>query len=91
VKLLLLPLVALLACQGLPLSTAMRQALVLQAAAPTAMSVLLLAEGGQQKGREEIPAAQLVLWSTLSSLLSVPLWFQLTLAMWRIKSMHLQL
>jgi len=54
------------------------------------MSVLLLAEG-KQKGREAIPAAQLVLWSTLSSLLSVPLWFQLTLAMWRIRSMHLQL
>jgi predicted permease len=81
VKLLLLPLVALLASQGLPLSTAMRQALVLQAAAPTAMSVLLLAEGSQQKSREVIPAAQLVLWSTLVSLLSVPLWFQLTLAM----------
>ena len=81
VKLLLLPLVALLASQGLPLSTPMRQALVLQAAAPTAMSVLLLAEGSHQKGREVIPAAQLVLWSTLLSLLSVPLWYQLTLAM----------
>ena len=80
-KLLLLPLVVLLASHSLPLATPVRQALVLQAAAPTAMSVLLLAEASPQQGREVIPAAQLVLWSTLLSLLSVPLWYQLTLSM----------
>jgi predicted permease len=54
-----------------------RDALVLQAAAPTAMSVLLLAEACPQQSRECIPAAQLVLWSTLLSLVSVPLWWWL--------------
>ena len=78
VKLLLLPLIALLASQAMPLSLPLRQALVLQAAAPTAMSVLLLAEASQQKGREVIPAAQLVLWSTALSAVSVPLWYQLS-------------
>ena len=62
----------------------MRQALVLQAAAPTAMSVLLLAEAADaQNGsdQETLPAARLVLWSSGLALISLPLWFQLTAAM----------
>lgn len=84
-KLVALPAVALLITALLGWAPVMRNALVLQAAAPTAMAVLLLAEASQQKGRESIPAAQLVLWSTLISIVSVPLWAlllaQLTVAM----------
>ncbi|MFZ9749976.1 MAG: AEC family transporter [Vulcanococcus sp.] len=76
-KLLALPAVVLLLCQVLGLVGLVRDAVVLQAAAPTAMSVLLLAEASQQKGRETIPAGRLVLWSTLLALLSVPLWWWL--------------
>ena len=75
IKLLALPAAALVSCLALGWPTPLRDALVLQAAAPTAMSVLLLAEASQQKGRESIPAAQLVLWSTLLALISVPLWW----------------
>lgn len=81
-KLGLLPAVALLLGWGLGLGPDPLAALVLQAAAPTAMSVVLLAEHGD--GRETIPAARLVLWSTLLALLSVPLWWgllQATVAM----------
>ena len=77
IKLLALPAAALVSCLALGWPAALRDALVLQAAAPTAMSVLLLAEASQQKSREAIPAAQLVLWSTLLALLSVPLWWWL--------------
>jgi hypothetical protein len=52
---------------------------VLQAAAPTAISVLLIAEAAEAQGRadEAAPAAALVLWSTLAALVSVPLWWLL--------------
>jgi malate permease and related proteins len=79
-KLLLFPLVALLLASALQLPPLLRSALVLQAAAPTAISVLLLSEAAPG-GREDEPssgsarsAAALVLWSTLVALLSVPLW-----------------
>jgi len=75
IKLLLLPGLALVTGSVLNWPAVLRDALVLQAGAPTAMSVLLLAEASQQKGRESIPAAQLVLWSTLLALVSVPLWW----------------
>jgi predicted permease len=74
IKLLGLPAVALLLTRALGWAPLLRDALVLQAAAPTAMSVLLLAEASTQQSRESLPAAQLVLWSTLLSLISVPLW-----------------
>jgi predicted permease len=74
IKLLGLPLATLLVTHSLGWAPLLRDALVLQAAAPTAMSVLLMAEASPQKSRESLPAAQLVLWSTLLSLLSVPLW-----------------
>ena len=77
IKLLALPGLTLLGTWVLGMTGPLRDALVLQAAAPTAMSVLLLAEASQEKGRESIPAAQLVLWSTVLSLASVPLWWWL--------------
>jgi len=80
VKLLLFPLVLLGLCLLLartplalpPLATA---AVVLQAAAPTAVAVLLLAEATPQRPAAMVQAAAgLVLVSTLLALLTVPLW-----------------
>jgi malate permease and related proteins len=79
-KLLLFPLVALLLASALQLPPLLRSALVLQAAAPTAISVLLLSEAAPGVTADELSsgsarsAAALVLWSTLVALLSVPLW-----------------
>jgi len=56
----------------LPLATAARDALVLQAAAPTAISVLLMAETQQ---RDHHAAALVVLRSTALALVTVPLWW----------------
>ncbi|MEA5441509.1 malate transporter [Cyanobium gracile] len=85
-KLLVLPLAMLLLASLLGLPSLLRDAVVLQAAAPTAVSVLLLTEAaaaGQkgaaaagQKGAAEAVAA-LVLWSTALALVSVPLWWWL--------------
>jgi predicted permease len=83
VKLLLFPLVLLGLCLVLastplglpPLATA---AVVLQAAAPTAVAVLLLAEATPQPAAAITQAAAgLVMVSTLLALLSVPLWARL--------------
>lgn len=71
VKLLLLPLLAGAATPLLGLSPLIRQAVVLQAAAPTAVSALLLAEAA---GRDQGRTAHLVLWSTASALVTLPLW-----------------
>jgi predicted permease len=71
-KLLLFPALMLLLALVLGLPPLIREAVVLQAAAPTAVSVLLLAEAS---GREVKEAAGLVLWSTLIALGSVPLWW----------------
>jgi predicted permease len=51
-------------------------AVVLQAAVPTAMSVLLLAEAtpGRHRSEEVATAARLVLVSTLAAALTIPLW-----------------
>lgn len=70
-KLLLFPTLMLLISLSLPLPLLARKALVLQAAAPTAISVLLMAESEQC---DAAPSAQLVLRSTLIALVSVPLW-----------------
>lgn len=56
---------------ALPLPGYARQALVLQAAAPTAISVLLIAESEQLNAAAP---AQLILNSTLVALISVPIW-----------------
>jgi predicted permease len=73
-KLAFYPLLMLLVTRLLPLASSSRDALVLQAAAPTAISVLLMAEAVQ---REHDTAALLVLRSTLLALISVPLWWWL--------------
>ena len=71
-KLLLFPCWVWLLCSLLPLSELSRQALVLQAAAPAAISVLLMAE---HAGCDADLAARLILRSTLLALVSVPLWW----------------
>jgi len=55
---------------GLP--NLMCNALVLQAATPTAVSVLLLAESS---GNQQEVTAFLLAWSTLISLITVPIWY----------------
>jgi predicted permease len=88
VKLLLFPLLALGVLQLLHLPPPARAAVVLQAATPTAVSVLLLAEAVQPAAAGDtdlvpatdgaaVDAASLVLWSTLLALLTVPLWARL--------------
>lgn len=74
VKLVGLPLLLLAVAVLLRLPPLVRDALVLQAGAPTAISALLLAE---MVGRDGEATAQLVLCSTLFALLSVPLWWWL--------------
>jgi hypothetical protein len=86
VKLLVFPLLLLAGAELLGLAEPARSAVVLQAAAPTAVAVLLLAEtsagasgsGGPDAaavdGQTVFEAAALVLWSTLAALVTVPLW-----------------
>lgn len=78
-KLVLLPAALLGVTALLPLPELLGDAVVLQAAAPTAISVLLIAEEAETRGRtgEAAPAAALVLGSTLCALVSVPLWWLL--------------
>ena len=71
-KLLLFPCWVWMVCSLLPISALSRQALVLQGAAPAAISVLLMAE---HAGRDADLAARLILRSTLLALVSVPLWW----------------
>lgn len=73
-KLLLLPGLALAITPLLGLDPLIRLAVVLQAAAPTAVSALLLAEAA---GRDQARTAHLVLWSTALALASVPGWWWL--------------
>ena len=70
-KLLLFPGFVLGLSLILPISAFARQALVLQAAAPTAISVLLMAETEQA---DSTAAAQLIWRSTLMALITVPIW-----------------
>jgi predicted permease len=76
-KLLLFPLALLPVALGLALPQPAAAALVLQAAAPTAVSVLLLAEARPQQAGDGTDAAALVFWSTLLALGTVPLWARL--------------
>ena len=71
-KLVVLPALMLALAKAFNLSTLMSDALVLQAATPTAISVLLLAEAS---GKEQQVAALLVLWSTVIALVTIPIWF----------------
>ena len=70
-KLVLFPALMLLISLAFPLPGYARQALVLQAAAPTAISVLLIAESEQVNSARP---AQLILISTLVALITVPIW-----------------
>ncbi len=72
IKLIILPALMLALAKIFGLSSLMSNALVLQAATPTAISVLLLAEAS---GQEQQVAASLVALSTLISLFTVPIWF----------------
>ena len=72
-KLLLFPLLVLLLGLLLRWDPLMVQALVLQGATPTAISVLLIAESAD---RDQADAASLVFWSTLLALITAPLWGQ---------------
>jgi malate permease and related proteins len=85
-KLLVLPAAMLLLAGLLGLPSPLRDAVVLQAAAPTAISVVLLTEAaaagrqatagaGQRQATDLV--ASLVLWSTALALVSVPLWWWL--------------
>ncbi len=70
-KLLGLPSLMLCICLLLRVPNIFKSALVLQAAAPTAISVLLIA---QSNSHDKNKATQLVTFSTLLSLLTLPLW-----------------
>ena len=72
IKLMFLPALMLALAKVFGLSTLMSNALVLQAATPTAISVLLLAEASC---KEQHVAASLVAWSTLISLATIPIWY----------------
>ena len=52
----------------------MREALVLQSAAPTAISVLLIS---QAASRDEEEATSLVVLSTIIALISIPVWLMI--------------
>ncbi len=70
-KLIALPTLMISLCLIFRLPSMMRSALVLQAAAPTAISVLLLA---QVSSKNQDNASLLVVCSTLISLITIPLW-----------------
>ena len=58
-------------CLLLRVPNIMRDALVLQAAAPTAISILLIA---QAQSQDEEKATSLVIFSTLTALITIPIW-----------------
>ena len=70
-KLLLYPLLLLLLASLLQFKPLMVQAIALQGAAPTAISLLLIAES---VGTDQERAAGLVFWSTLLALFTAPAW-----------------
>ena len=70
-KLVGLPVVMLIISSAIRLPSVMREALVLQAAAPTAISILLIS---QAASRDEKEATSLVVFSTIIALISIPAW-----------------
>ncbi len=70
-KLLGLPSLMFCLCLLLKLPNLMRNALVLQSAAPTAISILLIS---QANSHEEEKASSLVVFSTIFALITIPLW-----------------
>ena len=70
-KLVGLPVIMLIISSAIRLPSFMREALVLQAAAPTAISILLIS---QAASRDEKEATSLVVFSTIIALISIPAW-----------------
>ena len=70
-KLIGLPVIMLIISSAIRLPSVMREALVLQAAAPTAISILLIS---QAASRDEKEATSLVVFSTITALISIPAW-----------------
>ena len=70
-KLVGLPVIMLIISSCIRLPSVMREALVLQAAAPTAISILLIS---QAASRDEKEATSLVVFSTIIALISIPAW-----------------
>ena len=70
-KLVGLPVIMLIISSPIRLPSVMREALVLQAAAPTAISILLIS---QAASRDEKEATSLVVFSTIIALISIPAW-----------------
>jgi hypothetical protein len=73
-KLVLFPTAVLALALVLRLPPLLLAPLVLQAAAPTAVAVLLLSEAAEAPAPGAAQAAALVLWSTAVALVTVPLW-----------------
>tara|TARA_B100000965_G_C19480336_1_gene708219 strand:- start:62 stop:982 length:921 start_codon:yes stop_codon:yes gene_type:complete len=71
-KLIGLPIVMLIISSSIRLPSVIRDALVLQAAAPTAISVLLIS---QATSRDEEEATSLVAFTTVTALITIPAWF----------------
>ena len=70
-KLVGLPVIMLIISSAIRLPSVMREALVLQAAAPTAISILLIS---QAASRNEKEATSLVVFSTIIALISIQAW-----------------
>ena len=70
-KLLFYPMLLLLLASLLHFDSLMLQAVALQGAAPTAISLLLIAES---VGADQERAAGMVFWSTLLALVTAPAW-----------------
>ena len=73
-KLVGLPVIMLIISSAIRLPNVMREALVLQSAAPTAISVLLIS---QAASRDEDEATSLVVLSTIIALISIPAWLMI--------------
>lgn len=74
IKLVGLPVIMLIISIAIRLPNVMREALVLQSAAPTAISVLLIS---QAASRDEEEATSLVVLSTIIALISIPAWLMI--------------
>ncbi len=70
-KLVGLPVIMFIISSAIRLPSVMQEALVLQAAAPTAISILLIS---QAASRDEKEATSLVVFSTIIALISIPAW-----------------
>ena len=70
-KLVGLPVIMLIISSAIRLPSVMREALVLQAAAPTAISILLISQAASIDEKE---ATSLVVFSTITALITIPAW-----------------